>query len=151
MRVVTIDAAAHHPYVPNGTVAVGDPLVLSPSQADADGDLCSAASREHRRRLGRGNLDLHHQAAGELLNRTVRRSPIWDARRGGRTSSISRQLDRVGGGLWTSAFVTICSRRYIHFVPGLLPSTGFESATVGEPRRYGVPRRFRFGGMVTDA
>ena len=48
-------------------------------------------------------------------------------------------------GFDVSAFVTsVTNEEYVTYVPGLFSTAGFEVATLGEPRMYGLRLRYNF-------
>ncbi len=157
-KVTTPVLPATSPYVPNGFVNVGDPLVLSPKHKlsitgtytlpipEGLGELSVGATyvytseqvANYANRLYTGALfdgvtagpgrDLGLLGARNLVNLNVN----WNS--------------AAGGPVDLSLFVTnLTKEKYYTFVPGLIGSIGSEVATVGEPRIFGVRAKINFG------
>lgn len=140
-------------YVPGSSIAPGDELALSPKNK-------AVATGRYKLPLDSSIGDISFGAtliytSSQLVNYAYK-NPELVAQVGGDFSHIdSRTLLNLDLG-WTSIFGTpvdvtafgtnVTNKKYYLYIPGLASDGArLETATVGEPRMYGVRVRYKFG------
>ena len=155
-EVITPTLPASSPYVPNGFVQVGDPLILAPKHKLS---LTGTYELPLPPSVGTVSLGVTWTYTSKQLSNYSNRIPAVAATVGGvdlgtldsfSIVNLNASWNKIAGGpVDLSAFVTnLFNKKYFTNVPGLLGSTGFESASLGEPRFWGVRAKFRFGAMA---
>jgi iron complex outermembrane receptor protein len=150
-RIATVTLSPTDPYVLGGGISVGDPLALSPKNKvsvtgtyqlpldPAAGKLSVGATFTHSDRQLVNYSDI--AAADPAIQKLSYLKP---------TNLLNLNLNWngiAGSRIDASLFATnVTNRKYYSYVAGLYTTTGFETATLGEPRMFGGRLRYRFGG-----
>ncbi len=139
------------PYVPNGFVVPGDELAFSPENKltltgnytlpldDSIGEVTIGATYTYisSQRSNYSNRLVTNLTGGVDLG-------VLDSRN---LVNLNINWDSFGGyPVDVSFFVTnLTDEKYYTSVPGLMGSVGFEAASIGEARMYGIRMKYRFG------
>ena len=139
-------------YVLSSQIPVGSPLALSPKNKAA---LSGSYTLLLDPQLGKISLGATFTYTSKQLSNYAYTSPAAVAALGGDFGVLgSRELldlnlnwSSIAGSTIDAALfgTNVTDRHYYTYIPGLGLQGGFETASVGAPRMYGVRMRYRFG------
>jgi iron complex outermembrane receptor protein len=155
-EVTEIVPPANIPYIVGSSVLVGDPLPLTPKNQftvtgtytlpldESFGRISLSATFTHSDRQLSNYIDKDPANAFLAVDPSLAKLSFL-ARRN--LLNLNMNWNNVAGmpvdfGLFAT---NVTQKKYYAYVPGLLPSIGFEAATIGEPRMFGGRLRYHFG------
>ncbi|WP_232494524.1 TonB-dependent receptor [Novosphingobium kaempferiae] len=149
--ITAVTLPANDPYIVGSAVIEGDRLALTPTHKLV---LSGAYTLPLGRQIGEISFGATYSYTGAQRASYASRDPASIALLG-RDIGIIAPINLVSlNAGWKSiadtpvdltAFVTnLTKERYFTYVTGLWSSTGFETATLGEPRMYGARLRYSF-------
>ena len=153
-EVIVPTLPASSPYVVSGPLVPGDELTLSPRHKLTVTGTYTLPLDES---LGKVSVSLTYSYSSRQRTTYALRDPAVSVFFGGRDIGVLQPRNLFNANLnWNrvagspvdlSAFVTnLTNDTYYSHVNGLFPSVGFDTATLGEPRMYGLRLRYSFGG-----
>jgi iron complex outermembrane receptor protein len=149
-RIFIPATSADSPFIANTPIEPGDPLALSPKNKVTATATYTLPLDADIGKVSVGATFIHIDK--QLTNYLYRDSggKLDDFSYVGKRNLLNLNLNWnsvFGTPFDVSAFATnVTNRKYYAFIPGLLDTVGFETATLGEPRMYGARLRYRFGG-----
>jgi iron complex outermembrane recepter protein len=139
-------------YVLSSQIPVGSPLALTPRNKAV---LSGVYTLPLDPQIGRISFGANFAYTAKQLSNYAYTSPAAVAALGGNFGVLgSRELldlnlnwnSIAGSTIDAGAFATnVTDRHYYTYIPGLGLQAGFETASVGAPRMYGLRVRYRFG------
>jgi len=139
-------------YIISNQIPVGSPLVLTPKNKAL---LSANYTLPLAQQIGKISLGATYTYTGKVLSSYAYSSAADVAAFGGNYGTLAsrKMLDLSLG--WNSILgstvdaglfgTNVTNLHYYTYIPGLGPQAGLETASLGEPRMYGVTVRYRFG------
>jgi iron complex outermembrane receptor protein len=173
-KVESFTLPADSAYILSGAFLVGDPLALSPKNkftvsgtytlplADSIGKVSFGATFTHTDKMLVNNADRFYLGCNGTANQLMSGCAAGAVSSPADVAAIQAlsyvkqtnllnlnfNWDNVAGmPVDIAAFATnVTKQHYYNFVAGLAGGTGFETASIGAPRMYGVSLKYHFGG-----